>query len=250
MTDESKLKSTHAPPITDPKKELHKPEIHEVVATPKDAREPNPIKHAIHLLQQLRKQGLWTTLIEAVDQIYRRVTGAPLERFSRVTPSLHVGGQFTRRGWHTLRERGVTAGVSLRGEYDPRNAEFNPEKYLYLPTVDNHAPTLEALREGVDFIRDEIARGGQVYVHCWEGVGRGPTMAAAYLVSTGLTPSESWGKLKATRPFIRPTVAQLQQIDLLAEQYRSADARPLSEKLPSVPTHAVTQGQPSAQPGD
>ncbi len=228
-------------PIQNPEVELHKPEIPEVIATTKDVREPNPIKHALHLFQQLRKQGLLVTLVEAVDQIIRRVTGAPLERFSRVTSNLHVGGQFTRGGWETLQERGVTAAVNLRGEYDTDAAGYAPPKYCYLPTVDNHAPTLEDLKKGVEFIRAEIERGGQVYVHCWEGVGRGPTMAAAYLVSTGLTPSEAWARIKAARPFIRPTVPQLQQIDRLAEHYRSGDARPLSEKLPSVPAGTVAQ---------
>lgn len=228
-------------PIRNPEVELHKPEIPEVIATKKDVREPNPIKHALHLIQQLRKQGLLVTLVEAIDQSIRRVTGAPLERFSRVTPHLHVGGQFTRRGWELLYERGVTAAVNLRGEYDTRAAGYAPPQYCYLPTVDNHAPTLEHLKKGVEFIRAEIERGGQVYVHCWEGVGRGPTMAAAYLVSTGLTPSEAWARIKAARPFIRPSVPQLQQIDRLAEQYRSGDTRPLSEKLPGVPTGTIAQ---------
>ncbi|MBK8032067.1 MAG: hypothetical protein IPK17_21840, partial [Chloroflexi bacterium] len=43
----------------------------------------------------------------------------------------------------SLQKRGVTAGVSLRGEFDTRAAGFAPPKYLHLPTVDNHAPTQE-----------------------------------------------------------------------------------------------------------
>lgn len=234
--------SAGAPPIQNPVKELNQPEIPEVIATPKDVVEPNPLKHALHLFQQLRKQGIFITLIEAFDQIIRRVGGAPTERFSRVTPHLHVGGQFSPRGWQILRRRGVTAGVSLRGEFDTRRAGFAPPNYLYLPTVDNHAPRLEDLRRGVAFIQAEIERGGQVYVHCWEGVGRAPTLTAAYLVSTGLTPAQAWGKIKAVRPFIRPTVAQLEQIDIFAAQLRGIDhAPPLSEKLPSVPDGTVQQ---------
>jgi hypothetical protein len=243
MIDEKKLNpSAGAPPIVHPEVELHKPEIPEVVATPKDVVEPNPLKHALHLFQQLRKQGLFATLLEGFDQAYRRIIGAPTERFSRVTPHLHVGGQFSERGWRLLEERGVTAGVSLRGEFDTRKAGFAPPKYLYLPTVDNHAPLLEDLRRGAEFIAAEVERGGQVYVHCWEGVGRGPTMAAAYLVSTGLTPAEAWGKIKAVRPFIRPTVVQLEQIDLFAAKLRGVEAAPpLSEKLPSVPEGTIQQ---------
>ncbi len=234
--------SVDAKPIENPVKELNQPEIPEVIATPADVVEPNPLKHALHLLQQLRKQGLFVTLLEAVDQIIRRVGGAPTERFSRVTPHVHVGGQFTPRGWLLLQKRGVTAGVSLRGEFDTRAAGFAPPKYLHLPTVDNHAPTQEDLQKGVEFIKSEVDKGGQVYIHCWEGVGRGPTMAAAYLVSTGCTPAEAWGKIKQVRPFIRPTVAQLELIDLYAAKLRGVDAAPpLSEKLPSVPEGSIQQ---------
>ncbi|MBK8035104.1 MAG: hypothetical protein IPK17_37500 [Chloroflexi bacterium] len=119
--------SVDAKPIENPVKELNQPEIPEVIATPADVVEPNPLKHALHLLQQLRKQGLFVTLLEAVDQIIRRVGGAPTERFSRVTPHVHVGGQFTPRGWLLLQKRGVTAGVSLRGEFDTRAAGFAPQ---------------------------------------------------------------------------------------------------------------------------
>jgi protein-tyrosine phosphatase len=234
--------SADAKPIDNPVKELNQPEIPEVIATPKDVVEPNPLKHALHLLQQLRKQGLFVTLLEAVDQIIRRVGGAPTERFSRVTPHIHVGGQFSQRGWEILQKRGVTAGVSMRGEFDTRAAGFAPPKYLHLPTVDNHAPTQEDLQKGVEFIQAEVEQGGQVYIHCWEGVGRAPTMTAAYLVSTGCTPAEAWGKIKQVRPFIRPTVAQLELIDLYAAKLRGVEAAPpLSEKLPSVPEGSIQQ---------
>lgn len=258
MTDQPELKPTDviqpaanpsadAPPIQNPTVELNQPEIPEVIATPKDVREPSIIKHALHLFQQLRKQGLFVTLLEGVDQSIRRVGGAPTERFSRVTDKIHVGGQFTSRGWRMLQKRGVTAGVSMRGEYDTRKAGFAPPKYLYLPTVDNHAPTLDDLQKGVEFITAEVESGGQVYIHCWEGVGRAPTMTAAYLVSTGITPAEAWGKIKQVRPFIRPTVPQLEQIDLFAAKLHGIEASPLSEKLPSVPEGAVQQAAQEQQ---
>jgi len=214
--------------IQNPEVELHKPHLSEPVVT---TREPGALEYALHVLHQLRKQGLWFTLLEIVDQTKRRITGAPTERFTRITPQLHVGGQYSRKGWATLARRGVTAAVSMRGEYDDRGEGFLPPRYLHLPTVDNHAPTLEHLHQGIDFIADEVARGGQVYIHCWEGVGRGPTMLAAYLVSTGRTPGEAWAKIRAVRPFIRPTAAQIARIDLLAAEYGRLNQPPLSEQL-------------------
>ncbi|MEP7291161.1 MAG: dual specificity protein phosphatase [Chloroflexota bacterium] len=233
------------PEIKNPEVELHKPQLPEAVVT---KREPGALEYALHVLNQLRKQGLWFTLLEIIDQTVRRVSGAPTGHFTRITPQLHVGGQYSRKGWATLARRGVTAAVSMRGEYDDRGEGFLPPRYLHLPTVDNHAPTLDHLHQGIDFITDELERGGQVYIHCWEGVGRGPTMLAAYLVSSGLKPSEAWAKIRAVRPFIRPTVAQITKIDLLAAEYGRLNQPPLSEQLPTVSAGTVeAQVQAAAQ---
>ncbi len=217
------------PEIKNPQTELNQPQIPEAVVT---KREPSAVEYALHVLNQLRKQGVWNTALETVDQGVRRSTGAPTERFTRITPQLFVGGQYSRKGWAKLARRGITAAVSLRAEYDDRGEGFLPPRYLHLPTVDNHAPTLDQLGQGIHFINDELQRGGQVYIHCWEGVGRGPTMLAAYLVSTGMKPSEAWAKIRAIRPFIRPTVEQIKRIDLLAAGYHHPDPTPLSEQLP------------------
>jgi predicted protein tyrosine phosphatase len=137
---------------------------------------------------------------------------------SRVLPGLHVGGQYRRRGWRRLAARGVTAVVNMRTEFDDAAAGIAPARYLYLPTVDDSAPSLEDLHQGVAFISQEVAQGGQVYVHCGSGVGRAATMAAAYLVSTGLTADQAWDCIRQARPFIRPTAVQVAQIEHLAEQ--------------------------------
>jgi hypothetical protein len=221
--------SAPVPEIKNPQAELNQPQIPEAVVT---KREPSAFQLALHILNQLRKQGLWNTVLETVDQATRRITGAPTERFTRITPQVFVGGQYSRRGWAKLARRGATAAVSMRAEYDDRGEGFLPPRYLHLPTVDNHAPTLDQLLQGIHFIHDELGRGGQVYIHCWEGVGRGPTMLAAYLVSTGLKPSEAWAKIRAIRPFIRPTIEQIRRIDLLAAGYQHPDPTPLSDQLP------------------
>lgn len=210
----------HPQDITNPEVELHHPDIPEVIATSKDVREPNLLKQLRHLWQQLRKQGVAVTLVEAFDQVTRLITGAPTRRFSQVTDTLFLGGQFSRRGLKRLKARGITAVVNMRGEYDEQKHGFAPEFYCHLPTVDNHAPTLEALRRGTDFICEQLNVGRKVYVHCWEGVGRAPTMMAAYLVRTGMEPTKAWAKIKAVRPFIRPSSAQIQQIDLFAAECR------------------------------
>ena len=84
-----------------------------------------------------------------------------------------------------------------------------PDRYLHLPTIDNDPPTLEHRRQGAAFVAEEIEGGGGVFVHCGSGVGRAPTMAAAYLVSTGKTADEAWEKIREKRPFVRPRPEQV-----------------------------------------
>ncbi len=181
----------------------------------------NKIARALRIMSsRLRDQGVGTTALWAADHGVRMLTGAPIQRLSQVTPQVHVGGQYRRRGWRRLARRGVTAVVNMRTEFDDNHAGIAPARYLYLPTVDDLPPSLEDLYTGVAFITEEIARGGGVYIHCGAGVGRAPAMAAAYLVSTGLSPEEAWARIRAVRPFIRPRPAQVEQIETFATALR------------------------------
>jgi protein tyrosine phosphatase (PTP) superfamily phosphohydrolase (DUF442 family) len=170
------------------------------------------------LWNRLTRQGVRVTIWWAADHAARILTGAPIRRVSQITPRLHVGGQYRRRGWPTLESRGITAVLNLRVEFDDAEAGIAPERYLYLPTDDDQAPTQDALNTGVAFIEEEIKGGGAVYVHCGSGIGRAATMAAAYLIDSGLTPDEAWAHIRKARPFIRPTPPQLQRIEHYADQ--------------------------------
>ena len=59
-------------------------------------------------------------------------------------------------------------------------------------------------------------------------------MAAAYLVSTGHTPAEAWKQIRKVRPFIRPTPAQIAQVDAFAEKVRAQIAAPVIEAVPAA----------------
>lgn len=164
------------------------------------------------MVWEVRDMGPRRALQYMIDHLVRLFTGAPPERFSRITDHLHVGGQYTAGGYERLKERGVTSVISLRDEFDNAAAGIAPERYLYLPTVDDTPPTMEHLCDGIHMIREEAARGGQVYVHCMLGVGRSATLAAAYFVSEGMGVEEAWRAIRRRRPFIRPTQGQKQLI--------------------------------------
>jgi len=177
----------------------------------------NVVSKGLRILRsRLAQQGVRVTALWASDHLTRLISGANIRRLSQIAPGLHVGGQYRRRGWPRLVSRGITAVINMRIEFDDRQVGIAPPHYLYLPTVDDDAPTLEQLREGVAFIAEQIAQGSGVYIHCGAGVGRAATMAAAYLVSTGLTPEQAWVRIKKVRPFIRPTKVQIAQIERFA----------------------------------
>lgn len=167
--------------------------------------------------QWLRKQPPSLLVLRLIDQLSRRLTGVSLRRFSQVTPKLHVGGQHDSRGINEMQARGITAILNLRREFDYTGSARVMEHYLHLPIEDNTAPSQAELAAGVRYITEELAEGGGVYIHCGVGVGRAPTLAAAYLVSTGLTPAEAWTQIRKVRPFIWPNRRQRRSIEQFAE---------------------------------
>lgn len=169
---------------------------------------------------RLTTQGVKTTLLWMYNVLNRWLIDRPSRGLSQITPQLFVGGQFRRRGWRVLQRWGISAVVNLRAEFDDRQLNLDLGRYCYIPAEDDQTPGLAELQQGAEFIAEEIQRGGKVYVHCGSGVGRAPTMAAAYLVSLGHAPEEAWGIIRRSRPFIRLTRVQREQIERLAESIR------------------------------
>lgn len=162
--------------------------------------------------RRLRAQGLITTLqwLRTVGLAW--ATGRISLQFSQITPQLYLGPQYGRYGKRTLEQAGITASVSMRAEFDDAAHDLDFAQYRYLPTVDNTAPSLAHLREGADFIARVIAEEGSVYVHCGSGVGRAPTMVAAYLISTGASVDEAIARIQAARPFVRVLPGQVERL--------------------------------------
>ena len=173
------------------------------------------------LYARLVTQGLPATGLWLFNVFNRYLLDRPVRGQCQVTPQLFVGAQFRRRGWEILRGWGINGVVSMRDEFDNASLGLAIPHYLRLPTVDDAAPTIEHLHQGVEFMDGVIRDGGKVYVHCGAGVGRAPTMAAAYLVSQGAQPEEAWRAIRSVRKFIRPTRVQREQLDRFAHSLRA-----------------------------
>jgi protein-tyrosine phosphatase len=152
---------------------------------------------------RLRSQGPLTTLrwLRTVGLAW--LTGRISLSFSKVTPNIYIGPQYGRYGKRSLMKAGVTASMSLRAEFDDAAKGLAMENYNYIPIIDNTAPTIEQLQQGVSFINEAIRNEGVIYVHCGSGVGRAPTMVAAYLIAQGKSVDDAITQIQAARPFIR-----------------------------------------------
>jgi protein-tyrosine phosphatase len=169
-------------------------------------------KGAQLLIYRLRTQGLRTTLVWVYGRGFTKLTGIPLRRYSQITPDVYIGAQYGRRGKRALEQWAISGVVNLRTEFDDAAHGLALEHYCHLPTVDDDAPSLDHLRTGADFVRREIEGGGKVYIHCAGGVGRAPTLAAAYFITQGMTLDEALALIRRTRPFIHIMPAQMDQL--------------------------------------
>ncbi len=184
---------------------------------------------AIKRFGSFLRNGPRAIRLRGYDAYHRRETGAPVWKYSEITPQLYVGGQHRKQGYAEMREFGISAIVNMReAQFSDAQQGIGGERHLHLPTVDHTPPSVQDLMRGVAFISDHIKHcpSAKVYIHCAAGCGRAPTMAAAYLVSLGEGPAEAWKRIKAARPFINPTSKQ----KLAVKQFAAAWAAQLNER--------------------
>ena len=138
----------------------------------------------------------------------------------RVTDFLYVGGELGPNDWHALRQAGVTMAVNLQQEQqDLFNDDEQVDGYLWLPSLDGLAPSLEQLAMGVDFIHAAVKANRGVLVHCKAGQGRAPLLCACYLISEGATPLAATSKVREARPQTMLTPEQNVRLREFAEAY-------------------------------
>jgi protein-tyrosine phosphatase len=154
------------------------------------------------------------------DNIYRLIAGLPTLKHSQITANLFLGSQYNLLGLRKLKALGVTAIINMRMHSVYSEAQYEGFQYLHLPTEDNTPPEMTVLLQGADFADEEIKKGGKVYIHCRQGLGRGPTMTIAYLLKTGLTFDDAFALVKKVRTFINPRPSQVARLKELEQYYK------------------------------
>ena len=103
---------------------------------------------------------------------------------------------------------------------DPYNAEVH--KWSAIPDAEP-APSLDWLREQVEFVDAQRRAGLPTYIHCRAGISRGGMVTVAYeMAKNGWTRDEALAFVRTSRPDVRPNPAFMQ---LLLEWEKEVKAR-------------------------
>ena len=134
-----------------------------------------------------------------IHRIYCKIRRIP--DISIITDFISIGGSTTIEG---LSKNGVSAIVDLRIEDDddPIQIEKYSIDYLKIGIVDKGIPSEIQAKEVTNWIHKKINTGSKVFVHCNLGRGRAATMACLYLISKGMTVSDSISLVKKNRKYV------------------------------------------------
>lgn len=79
---------------------------------------------------------------------------------------------------------GVKGVINMCYEYPGPVASYSKlgMKQLHLPTIDHTQPSLDKLKDAVDFIKQHQKAGDKVYVHCKAGHGRAAAVALCWMI--------------------------------------------------------------------
>jgi len=136
------------------------------------------------------------------------------------------GGEISPDNWHRLsREKRITAVLNLRSEHQDTFSSPWPVAYLWLPVADFTRPTQEQLRIGVQFIQTAVTAGERVLIHCNMGIGRSPTMAAAYLVWSGTSVKEAIRQIEEAAVGVKSPVFNKEALAELADSLKGDDRK-------------------------
>lgn len=102
-----------------------------------------------------------------------------------ITDGIAIGGWYDGRNAPLLRREGILAVLQLHGQEG--GEEFpDVEAVLLIQQEDGKPLPADALRRGVEFIREQRALGRPVLVQCGIGMSRSVTFVLAYLHTEGM----------------------------------------------------------------
>ena len=167
---------------------------------------------------------------------YALSSGRPGPDLSWITDLVGVSGTLYPRHFPFLAGLGVKSVVDLRQEamHDTDLLAQNGIRYLRLPTVDHHPPTLDHLAEGARWVFEETQAGRMTVAHCKEGIGRSVCVVCCALMMGGYDLAEAVSLVKSRRWGVALNPRQLLGLDEF-EKTLSMDDRPQPLPTPATP---------------
>ena len=131
--------------------------------------------------------------------------------WDEVDEKVLIGAMPFARDVSALAKLGVTGVVNTCQEYAGPVAQYQEAgiEQLRVPTIDFTHPTLESVQRAVEFMEQQVASGGAVYVHCKAGRARSGTVVVCWLMH-----SKKWSRQQAQahllkqRPHANPRIAE------------------------------------------
>lgn len=130
------------------------------------------------------------------------------------------GGDWLRDDLADAQHRGVTCIVSCLTSQEETELGLNGEsdearslglEFLQVPITDQGTPRPGVVEDAVSRIGGLAASRGRIAIHCRQGLGRSPLVAAAVLVRTGITASGAWEAIARARGRPVPETEQQRQ---------------------------------------
>lgn len=114
--------------------------------------------------------------------------------------------------FNKILKKNIIADIDL--EKEKMDKPSGVTAFLWLPTIDFTPPSQLQLFTGADFINILVKNKMKCYVHCNAGLGRAPTLVAAYyILHNELTPKQAIRKIKKKRARINPNIKQMAALE-------------------------------------
>lgn len=140
--------------------------------------------------------------------------------YNQITDEIYIGTNSccTTHFNTSLLDKDILADISL--ENKKIDQPFGVKYYLWLPTIDHAAPSMEALALGIQVLTFLVNNKIKVYLHCQNGHGRAPTLVAAYFISQGMSVDKAIKKIKAKRREIHIEPVQKAALEQFAKKVK------------------------------
>ncbi|XP_055899110.1 serine/threonine/tyrosine-interacting-like protein 2 [Biomphalaria glabrata] len=172
--------------------------------------------------------------IEELENIITSPTGGltmlPSTAFDKICEGIFLGEGDTAKNVTTMKQLGVTHVLNTALGKDAFHVNTNHVmyqrkgiKFLGLEATDAmHFDMTKYFYPAADFIHEGLTSGGQVFVHCVQGVSRSATLVIAYLMIKSHMTVQDAVRLVRSRREISPNPGFLQQLCNLNEELKKS----------------------------